>query len=396
MNKKQGIFSMWLKNFCCLVFTQSFQAIFLAIIILVIGNLIEGISTVEVKNDGFAGLLKDATGTSTKYFLCSVVAYAGVPGIIKLDKIVRAIFGIDDSPLFGDLSKEMHKLMHAGLGFAKMGSDLKRGYSNVKENKARLDSASNATKRIALNTGRINALASGNSGSGSVNNTNINVNNGNKGYSRDQIAALFNNSNNFDKDGNYIDRGDLGNQMLYDAQVEEVNARRALSDSRRNAAVTALSTVAGLGIANGAFDDIDEIATAGAAFAHGIGMAGNAATKGISKSSARMTGAKALRNAQNMVNQATDENKKTMEKNAAVMSQAIADATRDVSKEFKMPSVKEIPKAAKKAAKNVDDSIKKAADDWLNTDFSTDKKSRITHSTAKRTTIDNAKKYKEK
>lgn len=394
MNQKQGIFSMWLKNFCCLVFTQSFQAIFLAVIVLVMGTIIEDVSSVKL-NDDFVGFVT-GNDQSIKYFICSIVAYAGVTGLIKLDKLVRAIFGIDDSPLFGDLSKEMHKLLHAGLGFAKIGSDMKRGVSNVRESKARYTAASNATKRIANNTGRINTLAAGSGANKSVNNTNINVSGGAKGYTRDQIAALFNNDNNFDKNGNYIDRGDLGNQMLYDAQVEEINARRALSDSRRKAAVTALSSVAGLGIASGAFDDIDEIATAGAVFAHGIGKAGNVATKGISNRSARMTGAKSLRNAQNLVNQATEENRKVMEKNAAVMSEAIADATRDVSKEFKVPSVKEIPKAAKKAAKDVDASIRKAADDWLNTDLSTDSKSRIDYSKAKRNVVDNARKHKEK
>lgn len=385
MNQKQGIFSMWLKNFCCLVFTQSFQAIFLAVIILVMGTIIEDVSSVSF-DENFLGFTTDIDNQdeSIKYFICSIVAYAGVTGLIKLDKLVRAIFGIDDSPLFGDLSKEMHKLLHAGLGFAKIGSDMKRGVSNVRESKARYVAASNTTKRIANNTGRINALAAGSGTNKSVNNTNINVNGGTKGYTRDQIAALFNNDNNFDKNGNYIDRGDLGNQMLYDAQVEEINARRALSDSRRKAAVTALSSVAGLGIASGAFDDIDEIATTGAVFAHGISKAGNVATKGISNRSARMTGAKSLREAQNLVKQATKENKDVMEKNAAIMSEAIADATRDVSK------------AGKKANKDVDASIRKAADDWLNTDLSTARDSRITQSKAKRTITDNAKKYKEK
>lgn len=398
MNKKQGIFSMWLKNFLCLVFTQAFQAIFLAVIVLIIGKILGGVSHVKVTKDDFVGFVT-GSNTSTKYFICSIVAYVGVTGLIKLDKLVRSIFGIDESPLFGDLSKEMHKLMHAGMGMMKMAGDVKRNVSDVQASKARLKNATNATQRIALNTGKIDALAAGTKGGNTNNtsNTNVNINSGGgKGFSRDQIAALFGNAGNFDENGNLIDRS-AGEQMLYDAQTEEHEARRALSNSRRKAAVTALSTIAGLGIANGASDSPDETFMVGAALSHGLGAVGNVATKGIEKSSARMTAAKELRNAQSLVENANNENRKILEKNAEIMSQAIADSTRDVAKDsFKIDSLKHPVKLAKKAVKQADENVRKAADDWLNTDISTDKSSRITRSSAKTTVRENAKKYDNK
>lgn len=383
MNNKQGVFSMWLKNFCCLVFTQAFQAIFLAVIILVMGEVFNGAAkTLDVKKDEWDGFFADK-GERNIYFVVSIVAYVGVTGLIKLDKLVRAIFQVEASPMFGDLSKEMKKLMRAGIGVMSMANNVKRGMGDVKANKERLKSASAATQRLALNADKVNALSSGSTKNINTSNTNTNVSiNGNgAGYSRDQIAALFNDSGNFDGKGELIDRAP-GEQMLYEAEKEKVNARIALSDSRRKAAVTALSTIAGLGIANGAYDDVDEIATVGAALSGGIGKLGDVATRGVTKRSARMTGAKELREADKLVASATDDNRKQMAKNAQAMNQAIADATKDVAKEFKI---------SKPSIKKATAEVKKAADDWLNTDFQAAKSERISRADAKRSVRENVR-----
>ena len=44
MDNKQGIFGLWLKNFLALVFMQSFQAIFMAVVIMVMARTIETVS----------------------------------------------------------------------------------------------------------------------------------------------------------------------------------------------------------------------------------------------------------------------------------------------------------------------------------------------------------------
>ena len=126
---------------------------------------------------------------------------------------------------------------------------------------------------------------------------------------------------------------------------------------------------------DGAYDDADEIATVGAALSGGIGKLGDVATRGVTKRSARMTGAKELREADKLVASATDDTRKQMAKNAQAMNQAIADATKDVAKEFKI---------SKPSIKKATAEVKKAADDWLNTDFQAAKSERISRADAKR------------
>jgi len=398
MRNQQGVFQMWLKNFLCLVFTQAFQAIFLAITMVVMAKIISDVSAVSIKKDGFAGFVDNVSGDSRKYFICSIIAYAGVTGIIKLDKLVRAIFQIEDSPLFGDLSKQMRKFMLTMSGLSRTKDSLMASKSNIDSAKKRVSAASTNTKRITGNLAAIDSMAGGKTFNTTNNNgeSNTNITMSGAGIGKEQIAALFNNDGNFNSKG-VLDEGmSTSKQMLYDAEAEEYAAKRNLSDSRRKMAVKALATVAGFGLANGAFDDAEEVAQVGEKLSGIANSAGEFSTRGIQKRHDRMLGAQALRDVDNTRNaelkkaasksngQVTKEIQDTIDKNAEVMRQAIADQSRDIAKEFKIPTPKQLSNTAKKE-------IKKAADDWLGTDLQADKGSRISRSDAKASVIRNAK-----
>ncbi|MBQ8379677.1 MAG: hypothetical protein IJX34_02555 [Clostridia bacterium] len=390
MNNKNGIFSLWLKNFLCLVFMQSFQAIFMAVIVMVMGVVIQKASSATVTlGDDFSGINGDSG-----YLICSIIAYAGVTGIIKLEKLIKAIFGIEDSPLLGDLSKSMKKLLITAFNVKDMTRDVKNvmGAKDAAKKDRALKTA--RVERIRNNMGKIDSLAAAASKpNNTTNNTTVNLGSGaSNGYNRNDIAALFNDSSNFDKDGKLIERTPA-QQMLYDAQKEQMDAEREYQTAKSKLAVRTLSTIAGAGIANGAFDDMDEVAMVANKLADGFSYVGDKtvgkayANNAIRKKTASQLKAndKALNEIKEEFKGAKSEYLNTIRKNQEeafnTMNDAIIESTKKVSTGAKIPkNTAEIRKAADKAKT----SIQNAADDWLNTQFTTPKANRVTNRESKR------------
>ena len=127
--KNQSIFAMWLKNFTALVFTQSFQAIFMMFIIVIVNKfIVSGASEYVTSNGGiFVSSLKpenvqSTLASGTKVYamvkldpngitsgkinnntIISFVVFIGLTALIKMEKLIRGIFGIEETPLMGDL-----------------------------------------------------------------------------------------------------------------------------------------------------------------------------------------------------------------------------------------------------------------------------------------------------
>lgn len=425
MDNKQGIFGLWLKNFLALVFMQSFQAIFMAVVIMVMARTIETVSEKAGKaaitvDDSFVGFnVDEASNTegvtaSTGYFICSIIAYAGVTGIIKLQKLVKNIFGIQDSPLLGDLSKNMRSLMHSAFHAVDMGRDLKRVWDNVgstkknresiKSHNARLQRPDNAKKYNELlgvtgidgavsgtlgkgeNVNSLEGEATGNSKGTTIINNYYNGSGTKSGYSREQLAELFSNPDNFDSKGNFIQRSPY-EQMLHDAEMKERQADKEFQEAKTKAAVRTLSTVAGLGIANGASDDFEEAIATGNYLSDGLTAIGNKATKGVVNGAVRKNAAKKLKENAKKLEENTD---KEFRSAIETVNQAIVDSTENISTGTKIPkNFKEVKEAVNKAA----DHIKEEADDWLNTQFTTKPEYRVTRKESKKIIEDNRKKY---
>ena len=88
MDKKKGIFENWLSTFMVIVFTQSFHAMFMVFTIKMIYNL-----------------LKEQTDTSTyfsnAYGLIGLIMIVASMAIIKFEKLIKNLFGINTSALLG-------------------------------------------------------------------------------------------------------------------------------------------------------------------------------------------------------------------------------------------------------------------------------------------------------
>lgn len=410
MNKKQGIFELWLKNFLSLVFMQSFQAIFLAIVLIVVYGTFQSLSgkigdvdaqeefekqgnnrnnvVATVSADSFNG--GNSGETKNAFLLCSIIAYAGLTAVIKLDKLIKGIFGIEDSPLLGDLSKNMRSLMHSAWHAVDMGRDIKGRWNEAKSAGAARKSARTARERLSGNLNIANAMltgknnnvnSSGGNNTGNNSSTNININNGgNNGYSREQLAALFSDPNNFDSNGKLIERSPA-EQMLYDAARKERDADREYQQAKARFAVRALSTVAGVGVASGASDSLEETLATGNYLSDALTAVGNKATKPIVNSAVRTNAARQIKQNQQDIKNATDKVvRKNLEDSVGIINKAVVDSTMDVSTGINIPKNMSELKQAKDSVKK---SIQTAADDWLNTQFTVDTAAKVTRKESK-------------
>ena len=84
---RKDVFSVWLKEFCSLIFTQSIQAFILALIMMVIINLAS-------QDRGLtSGTMTGATG---------IMAIIALAALSKVELLVKRIFGVESQ--FGDPS----------------------------------------------------------------------------------------------------------------------------------------------------------------------------------------------------------------------------------------------------------------------------------------------------
>lgn len=105
-DKSSGIFSSWLQNFATLVFTQSFHAIFLVFVLKMMSTVSSESNNLTNINDG----------------MLAIVSIAGSMAIIKLEKLIKQLFGINDSKFMGGLGANFAKT----LGTVASGAQLAR------------------------------------------------------------------------------------------------------------------------------------------------------------------------------------------------------------------------------------------------------------------------------
>lgn len=107
MGKKGGIFEEWFKNISILIFLQSFHAVFLAFVCELIGEIGVDNSTVD-----FSNLANELHGSKdTVMALLTIVA---IMSLIKMEKMIKGIFGLQDSKFMGNIGENFAKGM-AGI-----------------------------------------------------------------------------------------------------------------------------------------------------------------------------------------------------------------------------------------------------------------------------------------
>lgn len=394
MKKNQGIFEMWLRNFVSLVFMQSFQAIFLSVALTILASVNK--MPLENSDESILSKLFDG-GSGTKQTAVAIVAFIALTGVIKLQKLVKGIFGIEDSPLIGDMSKNMKSVIHTAIHAKDLMGGVKGAWDNRKDLKSKLGAAQNQTRNIASNYDRINQLASladGNNGNtttiklpkkSKVKTITINAGGngaGGSGYTREQIAAMFSNNENFDSDGKLKP---LSDQMLAKAKSDEMDALRDYKKAQSKLAVKALSTMAGLGIATGASDSAEETIATGATLAKGLDSVGNVIAKPGVNRSVRKTAAQQLKSndaeIKNLGKQLGDAKSEQLKHNLDVINKAIVDSTKNDSTSLKQ------------STSNVFSSIRREANDWLGTQSNAPKTSRVSNRESKKILNEHREKY---
>lgn len=126
-DKKSGIFGSWLQNFAMLVFTQSFHAIFLVFVL-------KMMSVVSAQAAG-ASIIDKTTG------ILAVVSIAGSMALIKFEKIIKNLFGINDSKFMGDLAGNFAKsfgTVASGVRLAQRTAEPFKNYSENRKTRNRL------------------------------------------------------------------------------------------------------------------------------------------------------------------------------------------------------------------------------------------------------------------
>lgn len=107
MGKKGGIFEEWFKNISVLIFLQSFHAIFLAFVCEIIGEIGVDSTTFDYSNIG-----EELNGS--KDTIMAILTIVSVTALIKMEKMIKGIFGMKDSKFMGNIGENFAKGM-AGI-----------------------------------------------------------------------------------------------------------------------------------------------------------------------------------------------------------------------------------------------------------------------------------------
>ena len=94
-----GIFANWLKHFTTMVFMQSFHAIFMMMILKFMD-----ISSREIE-------LEISLDEHNDDILMAIIAIFGMLALLKMEKLIKNLFGIEDSKLVGGLGENLTKSM---------------------------------------------------------------------------------------------------------------------------------------------------------------------------------------------------------------------------------------------------------------------------------------------
>jgi len=290
--KSSGIFASWLKNFATIVFTQSFHAVYLMFIMKFLSIL--GSGSIDASKDG---------SFAQKQGIFAIVSIAGIWGLIKLEKLIKSTFGIQDSKLLGGIGENFTKAMvgmKSGMALAQRTKEpftkaneakktvaaKQKAYDTAVRRNAAInaaaaeDSAESTTSGGTYNTGNQtnntvlqgdniggnNNLGGSGNGQGSGNGTNVGLTN--EALNK-LIMALENNAAALQKSGAGGGGGGSNAAARFDAEEAEQNAYEELEKAKRDAEiakrqrVTRLATTVGaaaMGI--GATDNLGDAVTA--------------------------------------------------------------------------------------------------------------------------------------
>lgn len=128
MGNSKGIFENWLKNFATIVFTQSFQAVFMVFTIKIVYGLIDKRDPTEIM-----------TTFDNRSTLIGIVIIVSSMAMIKFEKLVRKLFGISESDLLGNTNTAF-KATLAGLASAgNMAKRTAEPFVKYKDQKRKVD-----------------------------------------------------------------------------------------------------------------------------------------------------------------------------------------------------------------------------------------------------------------
>ncbi|MDO4283535.1 MAG: hypothetical protein Q4D02_07870 [Clostridia bacterium] len=275
-DKSGGIFSNWLKNFSIIVFTQAFHAVFLMFIMKFL-SIVSGGSVSNADGGNFA----------EKQGILAIVSIAGMWGLIKLEKFVKGLFGIQESKMMGGIGENLGKSMMAIRSGIDLAKRTKEPFDKHKEAQKNVEAKRKAYNR-ALDMQKAGAKSNAAAASTNVNsaiggttsNQNLNVagNNpalgagsgngvGNVQLTDDAlnrlIMALENNSAALQQGAsNSSAANDLKNQWAVDDAYKELQDAQRDEEAWRKKRVTRLATTVAAGAMGiGATDNIGDAVT---------------------------------------------------------------------------------------------------------------------------------------
>ncbi|MDD4375167.1 MAG: hypothetical protein PHR25_00055 [Clostridia bacterium] len=166
--KGEGIFKNWFKNFAILVFTQAFHAIFLAFIIQMIGGI--SVEQADLNVDGGNRIIESIEiayniDDANKDGFFAIMTIGSMMALIKMEKMIKGLFGISDSKMLGGIGENFAKSM-AGIksGISMAG----RTAEPLKDVKTSRDRLRKARMGISDSQDKLNVLNGKKSGAGSA------------------------------------------------------------------------------------------------------------------------------------------------------------------------------------------------------------------------------------
>lgn len=282
-----GILKTWFQNMIALIFTQSFQAVFLCVVLLIINEMQNSISSADTTLD----------------VLEALVTIVAINSLIKFDKLFKEVLGVKDSKILGGINDNAMKgfaAIKSGIALAQRSAE---PFKKRAEAKSRIAEATkkrdkileqisqNNTNNITTNTQ--SSQNTQNTQTNTVSNSNENTQNNNQNSNVQQnnsqsqspasneqlLTALNNLSNSLNSNttaqqantnaqqANTNAQQEKKNKRLYDelAKAEaEIKKARADQTAESLKAFTRFGTSIGaLGFGLGATDNLGDAVTVG-------------------------------------------------------------------------------------------------------------------------------------
>lgn len=143
--KDTGILKNWFQNLVAIIFNQSFQAIFMCIVILVIGQI-----------NSLSG-----SGNTNTDLVEALVAIVALHSIMKFDKLFKELLGIKDSKIMGGINENAMRSFAAiksGLALAKRSAE---PFQKRAQAKLRYSEAAKRRDKALANLANLNSGSSG-------------------------------------------------------------------------------------------------------------------------------------------------------------------------------------------------------------------------------------------